>query len=98
MVRVIYRWQVTPEKFDLFQQTWRRTTNHIHQTVPGALGSFMLRACEDESEILTVAKWDCLASWQAFWGASNPEEMQGLRRIGKRISVDAYDEIEDHTR
>ena len=98
MVRVVYRWQVSPEDFDAFKETWRKTTNRIHESVPGAQGSFMLRACEDATEVITIAKWDSLASWQSFWGNTNPKEMQGLRRLGKRVSVDAFEEIEDHTR
>lgn len=98
MIRVIYRWQVDPENFDAFKRIWTATTNRIHETVPGALGSFMLRACEDESEVVTVAKWDCLESWKAFFGNTNPEAMQEMRKLGKRIAVDAYDEIEDYTR
>lgn len=98
MLRVIYRWQVEPENFEEFKQTWRTTTNHIHETVPGALGSFMLRACENSSEILTVAKWDSQASWERFWGNQNPSQMQGMRALGTRLSVDVYNEEEDHTR
>lgn len=65
-VRIIYRWQVAPENFEAFQETWRATTNHIHDTVPGAKGSFLLRSSESPTEVLTVAKWDNLASWTKF--------------------------------
>ena len=98
MIRVIYRWQVAPENFEAFKSTWSVTTNRIHETVPGALGSFMLRARESESEVLTVAKWDSIESWKTFWGNTNPKEMEGMRKLGKRISIETYDEIEDHTR
>jgi heme-degrading monooxygenase HmoA len=98
VIRVIYRWQVAPENFDEFQRTWSATTHRIHETVPGALGSFILRACEDGSEILTVAKWDCIESWRSFWGNKNPKEMEQMRKLGQQISVEAYDEIEDYTR
>ncbi len=98
MIRVIYRWKVEPENFEAFKEIWRATTNRIHESVPGALGSFMLRACESESDIWTVAKWDSIESWEKFWGNTNPEEMEEMRKLGKRISVQAYDEIEDHTR
>jgi len=98
MIRVIYRWQVVPENFEAFKKAWSATTNRIHASVPGALGSFMLQACESESEVLTVAKWDSIASWKQFWGNKNPQEMENMRKLGKRISVDAYEEIEDYTR
>ena len=67
-------------------------------TVPGAKGSFMRRACEDTSEVLTVAKWDSLESWKSFWGSSNPEEMEKMRALGEPISAEAYEEIDDYTR
>lgn len=98
MIRVIYRWRVDPADFEQFESIWRVTTNRIHESVPGALGSFMLRSCTDESEVLTVAKWDSMQAWQAFWGDTNPSEMQDMRKLGRRVSVDAYYEIEDYTR
>ncbi len=98
MVRVIYRWEVAPEDFEAFRNTWRATTNRIHETVDGALGSFMVRSVENESEVLTIAKWDSLASWEKFWGRSNPQAMAALGNLGRRISAEAFEEIEDHTR
>ncbi len=98
MIRVVYRWQVEPEKLDAFKDAWRITTNHIHKTVDGALGSFMLRSFEDSNEVLTVARWRSRQSWQQFWGNQNPQEMQTMRSLGRRISVEAFEEVEDHTR
>lgn len=98
MIRVVYRWKVKEEDFASFQELWARTTNHIHHTVEGALGSFMLRSPEDRTEILTVAKWDSMENWKAFWGAENPSQMKGMRAIGERVSVTVYDEVDDFTR
>lgn len=98
MIRVIYRWQVEPENFESFTRAWRKATHYIHETVPGALGSFMLQACEADSEVLTVARWDSLASWKRFWGNTNPDQMQDMRRLGTRVSAIVYNEIEDFTR
>lgn len=98
MVRVVYRWQVAPENFDAFTDTWRTTTNGIHATVPGAQGSFLLRSVDDPSEVVTIAKWDSLDGWRKFWGNQNPAAMQKMRQLGTRVSVEAFEEIEDHTR
>lgn len=98
MIRVVYRWTVKEGDFRRFQEAWSRTTNKIHETVPGALGSFMLRNPEDPTEVITVAKWDSTQSWKAFWGAENPSEMSDMRRIGMQVSATAYDEIDDFTR
>ncbi|MGS2743749.1 antibiotic biosynthesis monooxygenase family protein [Halomonas sp. LS-001] len=98
MIRVVYCWRVQEPDFASFQQVWERTTNSIHETVPGALGSFMLRSPEDKTEVITVAKWDSIESWEAFWGAENPSEMANMCKIGERISATVYDEIGDYTR
>ena len=58
----------------------------------------MMRSFEDPSEVTTVAKWDSLDDWKTFWGNNNPKEMTGMGVIGTRISVEAFEEIEDHTR
>ena len=98
MVRVIYRWQVELGNFEDFKKLWRTTTNRIHGSVAGAQGSFMLRSLEDKTEVLTIAKWDSLEAWKSFWGKENPKEMEAMRMLGKRISAEAFEEIEDHTR
>ncbi len=98
MVRVIYRWQVNPKNFEEFKKIWSVTTNRIHESVAGAQGSFMLKSFENETEVLTIAKWDSLESWKDFWGKANPKEMETMRKLAKRISADVFEEIEDFTR
>lgn len=97
MARIVYRWRVAHEHFEAFRENWRAATNHIHDTVAGARGSFMMRSAEDEEVVITVAKWDSLASWRAFWGDQDPEQMQAMRALGERLSVEAFEDIEDHT-
>lgn len=98
MLRVIYRWRVAEENIEEFTRVWRSTTNTIHATVEGALGSFMLRSIESRDETLTVAKWSSLESWQRFWGDEKPVEMAAMRKLGTALSTEVYEEIEDHTR
>lgn len=98
MVRIIYRWQVEPENFEKFKSIWSTTTNSIHESVEGALGSFLLRSYTDTTEVLTIAKWDSLESWKNFWGNAKPKEMEAMRKLGKRVSAEAFEEIEDYTR
>lgn len=97
-MRVIYRWRVQPENFDAFKQAWQETTNYIHSTVSGAQGSFMLRDSEDEVIVLTVAKRDDFAAWQNFFQGENPPQMQKMRTLGERLSVKAYEEVDDYTK
>jgi len=97
MIRVIYRWQVKPENFNNFEKEWLSTTNRIHAEVKGALGSFMLKSIDNQNEVLTIAKWVSHESWKRFWGNTNPIEMEGMRNLGAFISVEAFEEIKDHT-
>lgn len=84
MVRVVYRWHVAPENFEEFKKIWSTTTNRIHESVFGALGSFMLRSFENETEVITIAKWDSLESWKNFWGNENPQEMEARKAYFRR--------------
>lgn len=49
-------------------------------------------------KVLTIAKWNTREDWELFWGNRNPEKMQQMRKIAKRVSVEAFDEIEDRTK
>ena len=98
MIRIIYNWKVQPENIDLFIETWKRTTNKIHETVKGARGSFMIQGHEDPTAIKTIARWDTLADWQQFFQGSNPSQMLSMRDLGERISVEIYREVDDFTR
>ena len=98
MFRVVYEWKVPVEQQQAFQAIWRTTTETIHSTVEGALGSFMLRSSDDPEKILTVAKWHSRQHWQQFWGNCNPHQMQKMRAIAERISVETFDELEDRSK
>ncbi|MBK7355447.1 MAG: antibiotic biosynthesis monooxygenase [Propionivibrio sp.] len=97
MIRIVYEWRVKPEHITEFREAWKQTTNSIHESVEGARGSFLLQAVEDPSKILTIARWDSVKHWQAFWQSENPLEMMRMRALGERISVTAYDEFADYT-
>lgn len=97
MIRVIYEWQVQPEDIPAFREAWQQATARIHQSVAGARGSFLLQENENPGRILTVARWDSLEHWRAFWNAENPPEMLAMRALGERVSVTAYDEFADCT-
>ncbi|CAH0531941.1 hypothetical protein CTH30272_04210 [Allocatenococcus thiocycli] len=98
MFRVVYEWRVPIEKMDEFQDAWRLATESIHHSVEGALGSFMLHSYDKPEKVLTVAKWQTRENWEQFWENRNPEKMQKMREIAERISVEAFDEIEDRTK
>ena len=97
MVRVIYSWQVEPENLQDFIDAWRIATNKIHRKVTGARGSFLLQNHTKDKEIITIARWDSLEDWKTFWEAENPAEMSEMHVLGKRVNVESYQEMEDHT-
>ncbi len=98
MIRIVYSWKVPTENVDLFIETWKVTTNKIHEEVKGARGSFMIQNHEDPTEIKTVARWDALEDWQRFFQGSNPSQMLMMRDLGERTGVDIYKEVDDFTR
>ena len=98
MTRIIYTWHVAPEKLERFIETWIRTTNRIHKEVKGAQGSFMLQSDKDTKEIKTIAKWDSLSDWENFWNKSKHYQMESMHKLGERVSVEIFKEIDDFTR
>ncbi|WP_308365847.1 MULTISPECIES: hypothetical protein [unclassified Microbulbifer] len=71
--------------------------SNIHDSVKGARGSFLLQEEGGAGKILTIARWDTVEDWKAFWKRENPQEMQKMRSLGERISVKVYDEFADFT-
>ncbi len=98
MIRIIYHWKVAPEQLDQFIQTWKRTTNQIHEEVQGARGSFMLQNEQDPSDIKTIARWDSLEDWQRFFHESKHHQMGSMHDLGERVSVEIFNEVDDFTR
>ncbi len=98
MIRIIYSWKVEPENLERFIETWKRTTNKIHEEVQGARGSFMLQGEEDTTVIKTIARWDSLDDWKRFWQESNPSQMRSMHDLGERVSVEIFREVDDFTR
>ena len=97
MIRIIYSWKVEPENLDLFIETWKKTTNKIHEEVPGARGSFMLQNDKDPSEIKTIARWDSHEQWKLFWHQNKHHQMGTMHKLGNRVSVEVYQEVDDFT-
>ena len=98
MIRIIYSWNVEPSKQEAFIETWKRTTNTIHEEVQGARGSFMLQGAENSNEIKTIARWDSLDDWKAFWQGSSRQQMGSMHELGERTAVEIFKEVDDFTR
>lgn len=81
-----------------FIETWKTTTNKIHQEVKGARGSFMLQNEADANSIKTIARWDSLQDWENFWQDSKPTQMSSMHDLGRRTGVEIFKEIDDFTK
>lgn len=98
MIRIIYRWRLKAEtELDGFQLAWTSATTAIREITPGARGSFLLQSLNDPTELLTIARWDCLDGWKIFWENPDRSEMSEMYLYAERISEEAYHEMEDHT-
>lgn len=97
MIRVIYRWQVSPERKQEFTEAWRNATRAIHEDTPGALGSFCLENIEEAGEVLTVALWHSEQQWRDFIGSAKQGPMAALHDIGTLVSSTPYNQLGDET-
>ena len=97
MIRIIYKWRVQEADETTFRAAWAKATTTIRENTSGARGSFLLHSHENPTEFVTIARWDTLEDWQAFWKDSTRTEMQTMHSLAERISVEVYEELEDHT-
>ena len=97
MIQVIYRWEVPLENQAAFIEAWEDTTVGIRDTTTGARGSICVVSLDRPTEILTVAKWDELAQWQAFIGQAKSTTMRTMHDLGRQLSHDVYEQKGDFT-
>lgn len=97
MIRVIYRWKVKEEDQAQFRAAWAKTTTGIREKTLEARGSILLHSQDKPTEFITMARWDRLEDWQAFWDEASSEDMKVMHSLAERLSVEAFKEIEDHT-
>lgn len=98
MFHVIYRWSVPSENKTSFLECWEQTTNHIHQTIDGALGSFCIEAMDDPEILMTIAKWHSREQWEDFIGTAKTGSMKNMHKLGTQISADGYYERGNQTK
>jgi heme-degrading monooxygenase HmoA len=97
MVRIVYTWRVQKADESKFRAEWVKARTAIKNSTVGARGSFLLRSHQDPTKFITIARWDKLEDWRAYWEDSTRIEMQVMHTLAKRLSAEVYDEIEDHT-
>jgi antibiotic biosynthesis monooxygenase (ABM) superfamily enzyme len=91
VIRVIYRWSITPDRQADFAGWWHETTLRIRATQPGALGSTLLRSTDDQAGLIGIARWQSLEELTAFWERMSPLEFPGA----ELNSLEILDEL-DH--
>ena len=97
MIQVIYRWNVPLENQAAFIEAWENTTVGIRDTTVGARGSICVASVDRPTEILTIAKWDELAQWQAFIERAKSTTMRAMHELGRQLSHDVYEQKGDFT-
>ena len=97
MIRVVYRWKVQNSGVAEFVEHWRKTTQAIHETTDGALGSFCLQDIEHEDEISTVALWRTEEQWRRFIGTADRTSMSRMHELATQLSARPYRQLGDET-
>lgn len=97
MIRVVYRWKVRVGEEASFTAAWERATTKIRSDTRGARGSVLLQSREHPAEFVTIARWEGLEDWQAFWQGNCPSPMQPMHLLAELQSTEPFDEIQDHT-
>ena len=97
MVRVIYRWRVQEADESRFKAAWSEATKGIRGRMSGARGSTLLQSSQNPTEFVAIARWTELKDWRSFWEDSDRAEMKIMHSLAERLSVEAFEEIGDHT-
>jgi heme-degrading monooxygenase HmoA len=57
----------------------------------------LLHSQHDPTRFVTVARWDTLEDWRAFWEDATHTDMQEMHTLAERVSAEAYEEVDDYT-
>lgn len=98
MFHVIYKWIVPAENKASFLENWTQTTNHIHNSIDGALGSFCVESIDHANIILTIAKWQSRKQWEEFIGTAKTGPMNKMHDLAEQISVEGFEQLGDETK
>jgi heme-degrading monooxygenase HmoA len=93
VIRVIYRWQVDPDRREAFVDWWHEGTLRIRSTRHGALGSTLLEPNNDPSHFTAVARWRCREDLETFWADTDGSVFDGA----ELVSTEIFEEVDDLT-
>jgi heme-degrading monooxygenase HmoA len=91
MIRVMFRWDVTPGKEARFVQLWEEGTRTVQESCRGSLGSILVRSTTNPQHFFAIARWQD----QSAWDEGNRKIMtMGLRGPMPEI-IDIFEEESD---
>lgn len=93
MIRILYRFAVSPEHHDAFQRAYEAVVNAHVAAGHGALESMLLSDPETPDRLVAVSRWSSRAHWLAFQNdAVAPEAYAELRAHGTLIDKTVFEE------
>jgi heme-degrading monooxygenase HmoA len=97
MIRVMYRWKVTPGQEAVFARAWTQGTKVIRATVKGARGSLLLQSRTDPCEFVAIARWASVEDWRAFRRGEKPdlESFRTAAAVSQLQAVEPLREVRD---
>ena len=97
MIRVMYRWTVTPGQEAVFAQAWTHGTKVIRATVKGARGSLLLQSRQNPCEFVAIARWASVEAWRAFRRGEKPdlESFRTAAAVSRLEAVESLSEVRD---
>jgi heme-degrading monooxygenase HmoA len=97
MIRVMYRWKVSPRQEHVFAQAWTQGTKIIRSTVKGARGSLLLQSRKKPREFVAIARWASVEDWRAFrrGGLPDLDSFRTAAAVSQLQAVELLREVRD---
>ena len=97
MIRVMYRWKVTPGQENVFAKAWTQGTKAIRSTVKGARGSLLLQSRKNPCEFVAIARWASVEDWRAFRRGEPPnlESFRTAAAVSQLQAIEPLSEVRD---
>ena len=89
MIRIMFRWDITPGKEARFVQLWEEGSRRVQAECRGSLGSILLRSTTNPRYFYAMAEWESRQAWD-----DNQEKLLSLKLRGPMPEIiDIFDEL-----